>query len=142
MKRRLFVPLTDWWKRRQGDDRGRAGEDAPAGRGECRCLTPPLHYANYRDRVVGTDPTKGRFGEVKVRTCVHCGRLWLHYLVEYEAFSRSGRWYCGVVSEEVARAVSPETAVEILESLPWHLYGGSYFDTTGRRGTGAVHVDL
>jgi hypothetical protein len=64
---------------------------------ECGCLDP--HAGSYTDfesvRDVGVDKTNGRYGEVRVDRCRSCGRLWLHYFVEYEAFSESGRCYRG-----------------------------------------------
>lgn len=107
----------------------------------CTCLTPPFHSTAFKSTVVGVDETRGRFAEVSVGTCKRCGRKWLRYFVEYEAFSKSGRWYRGLVSEEVAGTVTPDSAGEILESLDWYFYGGSYFETAGRRGSGPIFVD-
>jgi hypothetical protein len=109
--------------------------------GECRCLTPPFSYADFDSRPVGTDTTNGRYGEVTIETCRHCGQHWLHYLIEYEAFARSGRWYRGLVSDEVARTVTPEGAVAVLESTTTRYAGGSFFESTGFRHVGAVRVD-
>ena len=109
---------------------------------ECRCMTPPFNYTDYASEPLGIDETNGRFGEVSVQTCKACGRKWLHYFVEYEAFSKSGRWYRGLVSAEALRSLTPESAVALLESLPWYFYGGSYFQTIGRKGSGRVWVDL
>jgi len=108
----------------------------------CRCARPPFLYTDYDSRPVGIDTTNGRYGEVTIETCRHCGALWLRYLVEYEAFSRSGRWYRGLVTEEIARSVTPETAVAILQSLPIRFAGGSYFDSTGFEDEGHIDVDL
>jgi hypothetical protein len=47
-----------------------------------------------------------------------------------------------LVSDETAGAVTPETAVPILEGLEWHFYGGSYFGTAGQEGRGPILVDL
>lgn len=105
-------------------------------------MTPPFDFMDYDSEPLGIDDTNGRFGEVSVETCKACGRKWLHYLVEYEALSNSGRWYRGLVTAEMLRGLKPESAVALLESLPWHFYGGSYFQTTGRKGSGRVWVDL
>jgi hypothetical protein len=109
---------------------------------DCRCMTPPLDYTDYTYELLGIDETAGRFGEVSVQTCKACGSHWLHYFVEYEAFSKSGRWYRGLVTADMLRMLTPESTVALLESLPWYLYGGSYFGTTGRKGSGSVQVDL
>jgi hypothetical protein len=106
----------------------------------CECLA--LGPRSFDEAPVGIDRTNGRFGEVGVRTCRACGRRWLHYHVEYEAFSRSGRWYTGLLPDGADADLAPESAVPLLERLPWHVYGGSWFDTTGRRGSGPLSVDL
>jgi len=107
----------------------------------CGCLDPQADYTAFECiRDVGVDKTNGRFGEVRVDRCRSCGRLWLHYFVEYEAFSQSGRWYRGVVTSDVAQRITPERAVEVLEALDSHLHGGSYFPSAGRS-RGKVLVD-
>ncbi len=110
---------------------------------ECACLDPEQR-SEWERRSVGVDETKGRFGEVSLERCARCRRVWLCYFVEYEGFSRSGRWFRAVVSEEEAARVRPETAAELLASKPWHIYGGSYFGHAGKRGVGgegSVRVD-
>jgi hypothetical protein len=47
-------------------------------------------------------------------------------------------WYQGLVSQEILKTVIPETAVEILERLPWHFFDGSYFESTGKKGVGQI----
>jgi hypothetical protein len=103
-------------------------------------MTLPLSRADFDFSFIGVDQTHGRFGKVHIDTCNHCSRLWLTYEVEYPAFTKSGRWYSGIVPPSVAKIVTPETAVEILEGLDWYLYGGDYFETSGRRGSGTVYV--
>ncbi len=105
-------------------------------------MTPPFHFTDFATEFIGTDETNGRFGEVTVETCRLCGSKWLRYMVEYAAFTGSGRWYKGLVSQKTLNKLTPETAVVILERLPWHFYGGSYFETTGRKGIGAIFVDI
>jgi hypothetical protein len=108
----------------------------------CQCVADKPVLRTRTLRTVGVDQTKGRFADVTVEKCLSCGRLWLRYFVQYEAFSESGRWYMGVISEEAAGTVSPATALGVLEGLEWHVFGGSYFKTAGRRGTGPLFVDL
>ena len=104
----------------------------------CECLE--LGPRRFDEAFVGIDRTSGRFGEVSVRTCRACGRRWLRYHVEYEAFTGSGRWYTGLLPD--GAEVTPEAAAPLLERLPWHVYGGSWFGTSGRRGSGPLRVDL
>jgi hypothetical protein len=109
---------------------------------DCLCLQPPFNYKDFDSRKIGVDQTKGRFGEVSIETCKACGRQWLHYFVEYEGVSNSGRWYRGLVSEEVTRTVTPDTAVSVLERLEKRFAGGSYFDSPGFRSSDPISVDL
>lgn|ERR1044072_5047035 len=109
---------------------------------ECRCMTPPFSYLDYETTTLGVDETNGRYGEVTVETCRACGSMWLRYFVEYESFSESGRWYRGRVTAEMVESLKPEQAPELLSNLPWYFYGGSYFRTRGREGSGPVSVDL
>jgi hypothetical protein len=106
------------------------------------CSNPPFYADDFHITEIGIDETYGRFGEVTIQTCKSCQSKWLRYFVEYEAFSESGRWYRGLISDEVANTGTPETAVEILEGLDWFIRGGSYFKTPGQRGSGRVRVDL
>lgn len=107
----------------------------------CRCMTPPFNYQDFNSASLGVDETNGRFGEVTIETCRACGAMWLRYFVEYEFFSESGRWYRGPVTWEMVWLLKPEQAPELLASLPWYFYGGSYFRTTGRKGSGPI-IDL
>jgi len=108
----------------------------------CKCMTPSPPYPEFEHVWLGKDTTQGRFGRVTIETCKECNRIWLCYEVEYPAFSKSGRWYRGIVSPSVARTATPESAVAILEGLDWYLYGGSYFESRGTRGSGTVYVGL
>jgi hypothetical protein len=108
----------------------------------CACLaTGPT---DYEVSVVGVDETHARFGEVTVRTCRSCGRRWLHYLAEYEAFTSSGHWILGLLPDELPLPLTPVNAVPLLNSLPWYQYGGSAFSigAPGRRARGDAPADL
>jgi hypothetical protein len=100
---------------------------------ECRCATPPYDHRDFYRTEIGVDEARGRFGDVAVDRCRHCGGVWLHYHYEIEAFSGSGRWYRGLLTPEQAARATPANALQILAELPWHLYGGSFFGTAGRR---------
>ena len=104
-------------------------------------MTPPVSYLDYETESLGVDMTKGRHGEVTVETCRACGSKWLRYLIEWEWLSESGHWYRGLVTREMIESLRPEQAVELLEGLPWYFYGGSYFRTLGRKGSGRI-VDI
>jgi hypothetical protein len=99
----------------------------PASLTGCACEHGSASYRRFESRDLGCDETDGRFAEVTLDRCRTCGRLWLRYLVEYEAFSRSGRWARGLISDDAASTITPEAAVPYLNRLDWYLYGGSYF---------------
>lgn len=101
----------------------------------------PIHYTTYESRPLGIDDTNGRYADVTLNTCVHCGKVWVKYHVEFESFSYSGRWYMGEVTEEVLKTLTPENTVAYLESLPHYFYGGSYFKSPGMHGRGTCYVD-
>jgi hypothetical protein len=125
-----FLGVADRWDAALRTAASPSGSAAP---GECRCATPPIDHRDYEPADMGVDNDHGSFADVRIDRCRWCGRQWLHYHHELEAFSRSGRWYRGVVTPGQAARLTSGNALEILAELPWHLYGGSYFDTTGRR---------
>ncbi|MCJ8153942.1 hypothetical protein MKJ01_09255 [Chryseobacterium sp. SSA4.19] len=108
----------------------------------CVCEKPNAHYTEYRSSELGIDHTNGRYAEVTIQQCKLCQRIWIHYFVEFESFSKSGRWYKGIVSKKDRPNITSENAVEFLESIDWYVYGGSYFDSTGMFGQGKLSVDL
>ena len=104
----------------------------------CACEQGSARFTQFDTKPLGCDETEGRFADVTLNRCRACHRLWLRYLVEYEAFSRSGRWARGLISEDAAQAMTPERAVEHLNALEWYLYGGSYFDGIAGRRSGPM----
>lgn len=100
-----------------------------------------MDYRNYEISPIGIDLTNGRYAEVTRQKCIHCGRNWIKYHVEFESFSYSRRWYKGIVSEEDLRQITPENAIGCIEKLDWYLYGGSYFSNYGKMGSGKADVD-
>jgi hypothetical protein len=101
-----------------------------------------MRYDQYEVvKDVGVDETHGRFGAVDIWQCKTCGRLWVHYHVEYEAFTASGRYFMGLITVEKAQIIKPDQVVDYLDQLDWHLYGGSYFGSKGRS-SGKVYADL
>jgi hypothetical protein len=96
-------------------------------------MSPPFYYTHFESTDVGVDTASGYFGEVRIERCRKCGREWLKYLYEQEAFTKSGRWYRGLLAPGQAREVTADTALDVLAGLPWHFYGGSFYDSTGQR---------
>lgn len=103
---------------------------------ECRCLT--VGPERSEERFIGVDKTAGRFANVTLRRCRECGRLWLRYFVEYEAFTASGRWAEGLIGEKEAERVVPEQAAGFLDGLDWYIFGGSFFGDRRKRGSGHI----
>jgi len=108
----------------------------------CICYSPPFWYDDYDSQDIGIDETNNRNGEVSIKTCKKCGRKWLHYLVEYWFYKDTGRWYRGLIAENMEHSITAENAVTILDSLECRFEGGTYFDSDGRKSTGPVDVDL
>ncbi len=104
----------------------------------CVCEQGGTSFTEFEIQEVGCDESQGRFAEVTLNLCRTCGRTWLCYLVEYEAFSRSGRWARGLIGANYAKAMTPDSAVAHLNGLEWYLYGGSYFDGISGRRSGAM----
>ncbi|MCP3922048.1 MAG: hypothetical protein GY714_05610 [Desulfobacterales bacterium] len=107
----------------------------------CVCMKPPFDYKDFKTNFIGIDETNGRFGEVSVELCKLCHSKWLRYYVEFEYISKSGRWFKGQISDDIFAKITPETAVETLNDLPWHFCGGSYFNSNGKKGIGTISVD-
>jgi hypothetical protein len=44
------------------------------------------------------------------------------------------------LTPEMQQSLTPETAIDMLDTLPWHIYGGSYFGptATGAKGEGSI----
>lgn len=116
-------------------DDAMAHEERPLGSHEsCECLANPLgHLLSARE--FGLD---SRLAEVSVLVCRDCGRHWLRYFYEVEAFTGSGRWYLGAVMPEQAAALTVEDAKKTLEGLDWYYYGGSYYGGRTGRTSGQI----
>ena len=106
----------------------------------CRCSEPPFYYKDYESTDIGVDQTDGRNGEVSIHRCRSCGTLWLKYLIEWEWYSGSGRWYRGHVTPGQAEGITPQKAAELLKRAEWHFKGGSYYKSDGIRVQGGASL--
>ncbi len=102
----------------------------------CACTQDGAGVRPHRS--VGVDETQGRFADVDLARCAVCGAVYLRYAVEYEGFSESGRWAMCMVKPGLEGVITPKVAAAVLDAAPWHIYGGSYWGHSGRRGTGAL----
>jgi hypothetical protein len=110
--------------------------------GKCDCEHAHADGARASATDLGVDLRNGRSGQVTLHRCHGCGAPWLHYAVEYEAFSQSGRWFCGRLDEAAVDSVSAANAIGALAALEWYWAGGSYFDGEVGKSSGPVPVDL
>lgn len=100
----------------------------------CRCLLQPRRDLTVLE-YLGMDDV---YAEVSVLACPNCGRRWLRYFYEIEAFSRSGRWYLGPLSVAAEASLDVHNAREILAQLDWYFYGGSYYEGRSGKRSGAI----
>jgi hypothetical protein len=106
---------------------------------DCACLSDGPRQPDIIDeRHLGCDKTAGRFADVSLLRCSRCRRFWLRYAVEYEAFSRSGRWAEAPIDEKAAETMILEAAAGFLDRADFYIYGGSHYGHAGRRGSGAL----
>jgi hypothetical protein len=130
----VFLALADRWDAAAEW----AARMPPPPPGECRCVMPPIEPRDFEPADMGVDDDHGRFADVRIDRCRWCARLWLHYQHEPEPFSPSGRWYRALVTPGQAARATSANALQILAERPWHLYGGSFFGTTGQRSDGPL----
>lgn len=104
----------------------------------CRCEEPRAPAEQFDARSVGQDATDGRFAEVEIWRCRDCGRPWLRYAVEYEAFTASGRWARGLIQEADAETLTADRAAGHIDRLPWYIRGGSLFGGEASRASGPM----
>lgn len=113
----------------------------PRGSTPCACLDRGARYPQTQTvRKVGFDNIHGPGADVEVIRCTGCGRLWLHYFVEYELGTRLMEvgWAMGLVDDAIAATILPEDAANYLYGLDWYVYGGSRFRQDSQRGSGRI----
>ena len=104
----------------------------------CSCTTPPLNYKKFNSCEIGVDNSFNAYGEVSIEKCNDCKRLWLQYFVEMEWQTSSGRWFRGIISENEAKLITPESALTFLERSDLIIYGGGFFDGIVRFTNGSI----
>ncbi|MFZ4057380.1 MAG: hypothetical protein ACOYKE_04550 [Ferruginibacter sp.] len=99
----------------------------------CGCVQLPLLHTQFNTTFFGFDETAGRFAQVSIDTCKHCGSHWLHYAYEIEGISYSGKWFRVPITAKDIVLITPMNAAAFLCNQPWYFYGGSYFNSTGAK---------
>ena len=90
----------------------------------CSCAGGKFGGDSFEETYLGLD---SHFGEVSLIRCKRCRRLWLHYYYVNESFSKSGRWYHGLIPPEEEGSVTLENALEVLGKLDGYWCGGSWY---------------
>jgi hypothetical protein len=103
----------------------------------CICFKIPLYYKDFDIEKFGTD-NNYYDAQITLETCKHCGRKWLNYLVEWEWYTRAGRWYRGIISDGDLKAITPDRVKRYLEQLDWYIRGGSFYDSYGIYARGGI----
>ncbi len=109
--------------------------------GFCTCLDEQCGSDQFDVTPVSTQRNDGMVNRMEVFTCQECGRHWIHYSTDHEARAGWGRWYRGLM-ESGPEEVTEEEGYRVLESLPWHFYGGTYYRTAGEKSMGPVRLRM
>lgn len=91
----------------------------------CVCLALNPFYTVFEERYLGTGEHDS---EVRIKTCRHCRRVWLHYYYEDNVHDTSGRWYRSMIDPSQVAALDADRARDFLNAAPWKYCGGGYFD--------------
>ena len=103
----------------------------------CVCETGTLRFDNFEETDLGMDT---HYGEVSLKRCRHCGRVWLRSYYVQEAFTGSGRWYEGLVPPELEDSITADNALEVLGKLDGYLCGGSWYEGRVVKGKGPPNL--
>jgi hypothetical protein len=108
--------------------------------GECPCLDEQCSKDAFEITDLTVYRMEGMVNTLDVCECKECGSFWLWYSIEDENRAGWGKWFRGLIPPGANEGISPDEAFAILEDLPWHFYGGSYYRTAGERSHGPVRV--
>lgn len=107
---------------------------------DCTCMDEQCRSEAFESREITTDRLRELLSRIELQSCRRCGRYWLRYTLVDEANGAWGKWYRGLIAQEAASDLTPERARELLASMKWHFYGGSYYRTAGEYSSGPVVV--
>jgi hypothetical protein len=106
----------------------------------CDCFQPDGRPVNPEVLFEGTDTTNSSYGEVTLSRCQRCTTAWLRFFIEYESFSRSGRWYRVPLPADCVAKVTAENAVAMVNEMTPRFAGGSRFNSNGFETTASVDL--
>lgn len=109
----------------------------------CACEKPGSGYTEFRSSTIGTDHTGSRHAEVSTQQCKLCQRIWIVYTVPVQTGDQQGTiwWFKGIVSKKDRPYITPENALEHLESLEWYVYGETRPESTAAFGEGKINLN-
>ena len=110
---------------------------APDPKLHCYCLRGDFRLTKYFFKYLGWD---SEYGVSSSLTCRDCGRRWLRYYYCDEAFSKSGRWFCGLLEYFLSERVSADNAKHILETMDWYYRGGSFYSGLVSKQSGKINL--
>jgi len=103
---------------------------------KCFCMKRE-NFKDFNTNFIGIDDN---YGEVYILTCKYCRKLWLKYYTVNENCSESGRWFRGIISQEIANNIEISNTLKILENLDWYIYGGSYYKKNFGISKGCINI--
>lgn len=103
----------------------------------CSCLDGKFHFIDFSIKYLGWDE---EYGVSSILTCRRCGRQWLRYFYEHESYSKSGRWYCGILEIYLAETVDADNAKHLLETMEWYFRGGSFYSGDVTKSSGPIKL--
>lgn len=106
----------------------------------CPCMDEQCSKDAFEISELTAFRVEGQLTTLDVCRCGECASSWLWYAIEDESRAGWGKWFRGLLPPGAEEGLSVDEAFSILEDLPWHFYGGSYYRTAGERSPGPVYV--
>jgi len=110
---------------------------SPDSKLHCSCLKGDFRLTKFFFKYLGWDR---EYGVSSILTCRDCGRRWLRYYYCDEAFSKSGRWFCGLLEYFLSERVNADTAKHILETMDYYFQGGSFYSGIISKQSGKINL--
>ncbi len=92
---------------------------------ECQCFESDTHI-EWTDQ--GDIGMTADYWDITHMRCATCGTPWLRAFFEIEAFARSSRHYRVPTTDAKLSGITPDAALLLIETAPFRIVGGSYYD--------------